>query len=216
METSDPYVQKNGVLKNKLNIKNEEKLKLAESDIVITRIHEYFSNMSFSKTKEFYLSLHKHLFGDIYPFAGEIRTVNIEKQERVLAWDSVKYVSYDKINDELDATFEILSHTDFLSLDIEMQKDFLTSLISDLWGIHAFREGNTRTVLVFLRGYLNSYGINFNINFFKNSNTYQYARDALVASYFESTILGITRNYTYLRKLIGDIIEEDLERKRNI
>ena len=99
---------------------------------------------------------------------------------------------------------------------IILQKDFLTSLISDLWGIHAFREGNTRTVLVFLRGYLNSYGINFNINFFKNSNTYQYARDALVASYFESTILGITRNYTYLRKLIGDIIEEDLERKRNI
>lgn len=29
MEKSDPYVQKNGVLKNKLNIKNEEKLKLA-------------------------------------------------------------------------------------------------------------------------------------------------------------------------------------------
>ena len=81
MVKSDPYVQKSGVLKNKLNIKNEEKLKLAESDIVITRIHEYFSNMSFSRTKEFYLSLHKHLFGDIYPFAGEIRTVNIEKQE---------------------------------------------------------------------------------------------------------------------------------------
>lgn len=30
MVKSDPYVQKNGVLKNKLNIKNEEKLKLAK------------------------------------------------------------------------------------------------------------------------------------------------------------------------------------------
>ena len=53
MVKNDPYVQKSGVLKNKLNIKNEEKLKQAESDIVITRIHEYFSNMSFSRTKEF-------------------------------------------------------------------------------------------------------------------------------------------------------------------
>lgn len=65
MVKSDPYVQKNGVLKNKLNIKNEEKLKLAESDIVITRIHEYFSNMSFSPTKDFtylYISTYLEIF----------------------------------------------------------------------------------------------------------------------------------------------------------
>lgn len=40
MEKSDPYIDSNtGVLKNLLNIKDNNKLKQAESDIVITRIH---------------------------------------------------------------------------------------------------------------------------------------------------------------------------------
>lgn len=212
----DPYVYSNGTLKNKLNIRNSEKLRIAESDIVITRIHEYFNNMYFTPTKEFYLSLHKTLFNDIYPFAGKIRTINIEKEERVLSYDSVKYIDYTKINDELDYIFSIIRSTPLLDLSLDSRKDFITALISELWGVHPFREGNTRVSLVFLRSYLNHYGIEFNINFFKNPNTFLYARDSLVASYYENNELDITRNLSYFRKMISNILDEDIERKKKL
>ena len=74
----------------------------------------------------------------------------------------------------------------------------------------------TRTCLVFLRTYLNSYDIKFDVNFFKHENTYKYMRDALVASAFESDIYEKEREYKYLRRIIGDIIELDQERKRKL
>lgn len=58
MEKSDPYIDSNtGVLKNLLNIKDNNKLKQAESDIVITRIHEIFKTMYFESSKEYFLEL---------------------------------------------------------------------------------------------------------------------------------------------------------------
>jgi len=41
-------------------------------------------------------------------------------------------------------------------------------------------------------------------------------RDALVASAFESDIYEKEREYKYLRRIIGDIIELDQERKRKL
>ena len=49
-----------------------------------------------------------------------------------------------------------------------------------------------------------------------NMNTYKYMRDALVASAFESDIYEKEREYKYLRRIIGDIIELDQERKRKL
>ncbi len=58
MEKSDPYIDSNtGVLKNLLNIKDNNKLKQAESDIVITRIHEIFKNMYFESSKDYFFRI---------------------------------------------------------------------------------------------------------------------------------------------------------------
>lgn len=158
----------------------------------------------------------KEYYGEEWSVAGKYRTIEIYKQERVLAYESVEYAKPSEIDYQLNEIFEILRNTDLLNLDIEMQKDFVTSLISDLWKVHPFREGNTRTCLVFLRTYLNSYDIKFDVNFFKHENTYKYMRDALVASAFESDIYEKEREYKYLRRIIGDIIELDQERKRKL
>ncbi len=58
MEKSDPHIDSNtGVLKNLLNIKDNNKLKQAESDIVITRIHEIFKTMYFESSKEYFRNI---------------------------------------------------------------------------------------------------------------------------------------------------------------
>lgn len=86
MEKSDPYIDSNtGVLKNLLNIKDNNKLKQAESDIVITRIHEIFKTMYFESSKDYFLELHRYLFSDVYSFAGKYRTIKyINKKEYLL------------------------------------------------------------------------------------------------------------------------------------
>lgn len=227
MEKSDPYIDSNtGVLKNLLNIKDNNKLKQAESDIVITRIHEIFKTMYFESSKEYFLELHKYLFSDVYSFAGKYRTIEIYKQERVLAYESVEYAKPSEIDYQLNEIFEILRNTDLLSLDIEMQKDFVTSLISDLWKVHPFREGNTRTTALFIEKYLVSLGYNVDNTLFKDKSVY--FRNALVRSNYFNNYLNIKEDNSFLIKfyenlLLGknnnlhskDLIVEELFNKEN-
>lgn len=217
MEKNDKYFDYgHGVLKNKLNIKDKEKLRQAESDIVITRIHEIFSNMYFEPSIEYYKNLHKFLFGDVYAFAGEFRDIEIFKEEKALAYLSVDYSKPENIESDLIRIFEIIKNTDFNSLSTEEKIDYITKTISSIWQVHPFREGNTRTVLVLLRTLLNSYNITFDVNMFKHSNNFQYMRDAFVAASFEAEDLGVQRNYSYVKRVINDIIIEDMEKKRGM
>lgn len=217
MEKNDKYFDYgHGVLKNKLDIKDKEKLRQAESDIVVTRIHQIFSDMHFTPSVEYYKSLHKFLFGDVYEFAGEFRDIQIYKEEKALAYLSVDYSKPENIESDLIKIFESIKSCDFESLSVEDRIDFITLTVSSLWQVHPFREGNTRTVLVLLRTLLNSYNITFDINMFKHSNNFQYMRDAFVAASFEAEDLGVKRNYSYVKRVINDIIIEDMEKKRGI
>ena len=103
--------------------------------------------------------------------------------------------------------------TDLNSLNIEEKIDFISKMLSSIWKTHPFREGNTRTTLVYLRLYLNYYGIHFSNTLFKNPNNYKYMREALMVASFSDKELGIEENYTYLNKVIRDILVKDLENK---
>lgn len=68
------------VLKNKLNITDENELKSAERSITSLRTAQFMQNPIDGKLDFNYLkSIHKFIFGDIYEQAGTIRTVNISK-----------------------------------------------------------------------------------------------------------------------------------------
>lgn len=206
----DPdYDYENCILKNKLGILDKERLKQAESDIVITRIAEVFSNIHFEPTSNYFKELHKFLFKDVYDFAGNYRSIHIEKNERVLQGLSVDYTEPEKIDAEVEKVFEIIRTTDFRSLDSDEKVYYITDVLVSLWKAHPFREGNTRTCLVFLRTLLYSYGIDFSSSLFKHEGTYKYTRDALVAASFSAEDLGVKPNFTYINRLINDIIEKN-------
>ena len=68
------------VLKNKLNITDADELKSAEREITSLRtaqlmIEPMDGTLDFGYLKQ----IHKFLFGDIYEWAGKVRTVNISK-----------------------------------------------------------------------------------------------------------------------------------------
>ena len=74
---------KDGVLINNLGLTDEEMLNKAERMITSYKLAKLYLNpgpQTFDTNH--YLSIHKFLFEDIYPFAGEIRNENISKRIR--------------------------------------------------------------------------------------------------------------------------------------
>lgn len=68
-----------GVLRNLANITDHNLLVLIESGAVTKRMGELHANPVKIKDSSSLLDIHKHLFRDIYSWAGQIRTVEISK-----------------------------------------------------------------------------------------------------------------------------------------
>jgi len=95
----DPYLYDDvPVLKNLLGIKDAKLLEQAEADITSVRllvVDGAVQSMTFDLPH--LLAIHKHIFGDIYEWAGKIRIIPIAKGERVLGGDTVRYSHPDNI-----------------------------------------------------------------------------------------------------------------------
>lgn len=82
---NDYFIEYDEVLENKLGISDLTELKNAEAKICYLRQIEIEAEPLPRKLGfNFLLSLNLRLFGDIYEFAGEIRTVNILLPEKVI------------------------------------------------------------------------------------------------------------------------------------
>jgi len=78
------------------------------------------------------------MFGDLYPWAGELRTVSIAEGD--------PFCLPRHIESFADDTFTRLAAADYLrSLDRAEFIDGLTELLGDLNALHPFRDGNGRT-----------------------------------------------------------------------
>lgn len=73
------------VLRNKLGIASDEVLRDAENDLVEARLIELreFPRLLGERTYDLTLlqAIHRHLFQDVYEWAGHLRTVGIEKAD---------------------------------------------------------------------------------------------------------------------------------------
>jgi cell filamentation protein len=89
--------------------------------------------------------VHRELMGDIYPFAGRWRTVELHKGEGPVKWPLPRL--------GLQAAIEgfeqkVLSRTPRLSDDDEATYFFVSELMNEFLAIHPFREGNGRTAFI--------------------------------------------------------------------
>ena len=95
--------------------------------------------------------IHAYLFGDVYEWAGQYRTVNISK-------GSV-FCMYPYIAEQLDSLFHDLAKERLLrDLPSYEMACRLAYYLGEINAIHPFREGNTRTTAVFTIKYLRSIG----------------------------------------------------------
>lgn len=134
------------VLVNKMNIKDPIALKNYETSVIGLKL------MALSKhgiTGKFdvshFVSIHKFLFEDIYPFAGLFRTENIAK-------DCFQFAEWEYIENELTRLLSELKSENFLAnLTKEKFAERLAYYWAELNVLHPFREGNGRTTREFLR-----------------------------------------------------------------
>lgn len=177
-----------------------------EADKVSVRICEILAENTFSFTPNLLLSIHKRLFSGIFREvkAGAFRDYNISKKEWVLDGESVLYANADMIRQTLDYDFAQEKAFDYSKIPIEEKIRHLARFVANIWQIHPFGEGNTRTVAVFAIKYLNSLGFKVNNEpFDKNS---WYFRNSLVRANYTNIAKGIYMNAEYLEKFFRNLL----------
>lgn len=206
----DPYLYDDAnVLKNFANIKNAECLRKAEADITGIAMAAVY-NLKYDKfNTETLCDIHKNIFGQIYDWAGEFRTIQMIKYEDVLGGDTVRYAYPKEIKKQLNETMKEIAK---LKRSGDNDKDIvfrLVRIIASIWQIHPFREGNTRTVIVFAVLLAKSLGFEVEHELFKTNSAY--VCNALVWA-----SQGIYSKYEYLERIFFDaILGEDTERNDN-
>ena len=197
----DPYLYDNtDVLKNLLDIKDSKILEQAEADITSIRLLDVdnkVENMHFDFSR--LLAIHKHIFGDVYEWAGTIRIISIVKGERVLGGDTVRYAQPDNIKRDCTAVLKKLNVTDWNSFGVYETAETFAKLIAELWQVHLFREGNTRTTITFAVQFAEAHGFRMDKTLLKESAAY--VRDALVKASD-----GQYSEYKFLIKIFEDAI----------
>ena len=130
------------VLKNSRNLRKQEALDRFELAISTQRATE---PLPLGKLNEFhYKRVHRHLFRDVYSWAGEYRDVRISKGDSPFC-----YPEY--IPGEMKKLFAGLQRNNNLtSLSAEQFATKAASFLADLNSIHAFRDGNGRSQMAFM------------------------------------------------------------------
>ena len=200
----DPYLYDDiDVLKNRAGIKDQELLRKAEADITNLTMSAIYEHKYEKFNTETLCDIHRNIFGQIFEWAGEFRTIQMVKYEEVLGGDTVRYAHPKDIKKELNSVMKEISK---LKLSGSNDHDVvfrLVRIIAAIWHTHPFREGNTRTVIVFAVLLAKHLGFDVNHELFKEHSSY--VRNALVWG-----AQGIYSKYEYLENIFFDaILHED-------
>jgi cell filamentation protein len=147
-------------LKNKLGARNYEALEAAETDYVQSRLLEIrLGQGPAGKLDAAHLkAIHRHLFQDLYEWAGHTRDESFRLSDGAIATEPVlrkvdgkPFMPGALIADALDSiTRKLAEQNHVRGLDQEAFANRAADVMVDLNGVHPFREGNGRTQRVFM------------------------------------------------------------------
>ena len=136
-----------GILKNKLGFKSKKDLNEAETAL-LSDTHAHFFELLEKRKVKFDLtllfSIHKYFLGHLYDWAGKVRTVNISK-------DGVFFAPTKYIDKALETYNKLLKTTLPKQSDTQDEISQKLAIIHNEFNIiHPFREGNGRTIRLYL------------------------------------------------------------------
>ena len=200
----DPYVYEDtGTLKNKLGIKDYEELRKAEADISFVKLLDVDENVDCNKFDLAYIkNIHKYILEDIFEWAGEFRTVPMEKPEEVLGGDTVRYAYPKEIIPKAQECIDEINRINWNAKELDDKAITFSKLIARLWQVHPFRDGNTRTIVTYAFRFAEEHGFRMDRKLLLDNFTY--VRRALVKASD-----GKYSEYKYLYKIVKDSIQRE-------
>ena len=142
-QTKDPYL-----LRNLVGARTSDELRQREDDLVEAaaieivedgyRIPSTFDQAGLQE-------LHRELFGDVYPWAGELRTVNMMK--------ATPFIELSHIEEVLETVGDYIAASGLTrpgAFDTWDMPEMLATVYHGINAAHPFREGNGRTQRMFL------------------------------------------------------------------
>jgi len=181
---------KTGILRNLAYITDPDDLLFFESGAVAKRIQELYEKPLKIKGVDSLLSIHRHLFQDVYSWAGKRRKVEISKAGKQF-FPTTHFDNAFRFIDTLISDYRNLSKENNLQI-----AEKLAEILDNVNYLHPFREGNGRAQREFLRLLALEKGLTLNLNPPDNKNVYD--------QYMQGTINSDVKTLT---KLILDLIE---------
>jgi cell filamentation protein, protein adenylyltransferase len=140
----DPYCYPGtNVLKNRRNLRTQDALDRFETAITAQRFNEPMP--SGKLTEQHYQRVHRHIFRDVYTWAGEYREkVRISKGGSTFCYP-------EHIPRQMAQLFERLRGDNYLQgLSAQEFAPGAAAFLATLNAVHAFRDGNGRSQLAFV------------------------------------------------------------------
>ncbi len=181
-----------GILRNLQGITDEDDLVFVESGTVSKRLDELYEKPIKIKGIESLFEIHKHLFQDLYSWAGKKRTVEISKGGKQF-FPTTHFDNAFRYIDSLIIEYKGISKNDKKQLAYK-----LAEILDNINFLHPFREGNGRAQREFLRLLAIEKHIKLNLNPPDDKNIYE--------RYMQGTIES---NIITLSNLILEIIENN-------
>ncbi|WP_157017336.1 Fic/DOC family protein [Mesorhizobium xinjiangense] len=207
---SDPYLYPGTtVLINNFNIRDQAKLDSKERRETLKTLKGLYDN---PVKGEFglahLLEIHQRIFAPVYPFAGEIRRIDMVKAEEKLGGGSVEYAPFHLARLQAEHCLKQLNARDWSGLrDLSRPEDMASfaGMIVDLWKVHPFREGNTRTTITFMHQFAAAKGLALDRELIRTNA--EYVRHALV--------VGTHGETHYLTRILTDARQREHAREQS-
>jgi cell filamentation protein len=182
---------KTGILRNLADITDHDVLLFVESASVAKRLQELYENPIKIKGIESLFAIHRHLFQDIYSWAGKKRIVEISKDGKQF-FPTTHFENAYRFIDTLISDYKKTRRDNKQQL-----AEQLAEILDNLNYLHPFREGNGRTQREFLRILALEKGLTLNLNPPDNKCVYE--------KYMHGTINSDLKTLT---ELIIELIEK--------
>lgn len=158
---------KSGILRNLQDITDPDILLFVESGAVTKRLQELYNNPIKIKGIVNLFDIHKHLFQDIYAWAGKKRIVEISKDGKQF-FPTTHFDNALRYIDILLADFKKIPKNNNRKL-----AEKLAEILDNVNYLHPFRDGNGRTQREFLRLLALEKGLILNLNPPDNKSVYE-------------------------------------------
>ena len=147
-----------GILRNLADITDPDDLLFFESGAVAKRIQELYEKPIRIKGVDSLLSIHRHLFQDVYSWAGKRRKVEISKAGKQF-FPTTHFDHAFRFIDTLISDYRSIPKANILQI-----AEKLAEILDNVNYLHPFREGNGRAQREFLRLLASEKGLTLNLN----------------------------------------------------